>query len=81
MCLFRWGESLLRLLLLLPSNSYDFSLGAMVFYAVLICQEILHLSPLQTAVRLAPCGAWGTCSVVSWTYHVTDMFLQVLLLP
>ncbi|KAJ9112304.1 hypothetical protein QFC19_000723 [Naganishia cerealis] len=33
--------------------------GSVVYYEVLICQEVLHLSPLQTAIRLAPCGAWG----------------------
>ncbi|KAJ9120681.1 hypothetical protein QFC22_002612 [Naganishia vaughanmartiniae] len=41
------------------TNDVCASSSAMVFYAVLICQEILHLSPLQTAIRLAPCGAWG----------------------
>jgi hypothetical protein len=31
----------------------------LVYYLVLIAQGPLHLSPLQTAVRLAPCGVWG----------------------
>ncbi|GHJ84404.1 hypothetical protein NliqN6_0806 [Naganishia liquefaciens] len=33
--------------------------GSLVYYVVLIAQGPLHLSPLQTAVRLAPCGVQG----------------------
>lgn len=37
--------------------------GSTVYYVVLIAQGPLHLSPLQTAVRLAPCGVWGRLCV------------------
>ncbi|GAA5878624.1 hypothetical protein JCM1840_003531 [Sporobolomyces johnsonii] len=54
--------------------------GSLNYYMVLICQDVLGLSPLATAVRFVPEGVVGFIMCIATSYFVEQVSIKVITL-